>query len=116
MNSVLALAATVKTNERVDNLVDRIGLKSCQDTRNGNEFVKGLSGGQRRRLSLAIALLKEPLLIFLDEVTSGLDAAAAARDNGFAVICTIHQPSAKIFKDFVAQIIQAPNVRCEISL
>merc|ERR1711971_987224 len=79
-------------------------------TKMGNEFLKGLSGGQRRRLSLACAFLKDPLCVFLDEVTSGLDAAAAAgitnflqqlaRSSDVIIACTIHQPSAKIFKGF----------------
>ena len=45
---------------RVDQLLDEVGLTGCRHTRVGNEFVKGLSGGQKRRLSLAVALLKEP--------------------------------------------------------
>mmetsp|Transcript_1138 Transcript_1138/g.2311 ORF Transcript_1138/g.2311 Transcript_1138/m.2311 type:complete len:674 (+) Transcript_1138:104-2125(+) len=102
-------SAAVK-KERVDQLVKSMGLESCQNTKVGNEFLKGLSGGQRRRLSLGIAFLKEPLVIFLDEVTSGLDAAAAAsiadflqylaRTQDIIVACTIHQPSAKIFSGF----------------
>eukprot|EP00971_Amphidinium_carterae_P339755 6477737-Amphidinium_carterae.1 len=95
---------------RVQSIISKMGLESCQNTRVGNAFVKGLSGGQKRRLSLAVALIKKPDLIFLDEPTSGLDAASAAkimvfikelaaRDN-LLVITTIHQPSTAVFNGF----------------
>jgi len=103
----LMLSGTTAT-ERVNAMLRDMGLESCQDTRVGNEFVKGLSGGQRRRLSLAIALMGQPLVIFLDEITSGLDAASAAgimrflseltKSQRIAAISTIHQPSGKVFK------------------
>jgi len=96
--------------ERVQELLKTMGLESCRDTKVGNEFLKGLSGGQRRRLSLAVAFLKDPLVVFLDEVTSGLDAASAAsiakflqdlaRAKDVVIACTIHQPSAKVFAGF----------------
>ena len=54
-----------------------LGLASCIDVRIGNIFFKGISGGQKRRVSLGIELLKSPSIIFLDEPTSGLDSTSA---------------------------------------
>ena len=94
----------------VDTLIKEMGLSSCQNTRVGNQFIQGLSGGQKRRLSLAIALVKKPSVILLDEPTSGLDAAAATSIMKFfkdlsvnlniIIICTIHQPSTKVYNGF----------------
>eukprot|EP00439_Symbiodinium_sp_Y106_P075815 s1435_g15.t1 len=91
---------------RADGILETMGLQSCRHKRVGNEYIKGLSGGQRRRLSLAVAFMKNPLVVFLDEVTSGLDAASAAsitkflqelaRSEDVIIACTIHQPSARI--------------------
>eukprot|EP00526_Cylindrotheca_closterium_P007562 CAMPEP_0113613900 /NCGR_PEP_ID=MMETSP0017_2-20120614/6882_1 /TAXON_ID=2856 /ORGANISM="Cylindrotheca closterium" /LENGTH=680 /DNA_ID=CAMNT_0000523037 /DNA_START=27 /DNA_END=2069 /DNA_ORIENTATION=- /assembly_acc=CAM_ASM_000147 len=94
----------------VENILDKMGLQSCKDTKVGNDFVQGLSGGQKRRLSIAIALLKKPSVIMLDEPTSGLDSAASvaivgelrklAKSENLIVIMTIHQPSTKVYNDF----------------
>ena len=94
----------------VENIIDKMGLQSCKDTKVGNDFVQGMSGGQKRRLSIAIALLKKPLVIMLDEPTSGLDSAASvaivselrklAKSENLIVIMTIHQPSTKVYNDF----------------
>ena len=62
--------------QAVDALLQETGLVDCQNVIAGNMFIKGLSGGQRRRLSLAVALCKKPHVVFLDEPTSGLDAAS----------------------------------------
>ena len=94
----------------VSEMLKAMGLNSCQHTRAGNQFFRGLSGGQSRRLSVALALLKRPAIILLDEPTSGLDAAGASSIMSFladvaielkiAVVCTIHQPSAHTFAAF----------------
>jgi len=95
---------------RVDELLDVLGLRDCADTKCGGPFVKGLSGGQKRRLSLAVAMLKEPAVLFLDEPTSGLDAASAAgvisavkdlaKLSNLIVLATIHQPSLSVYNSF----------------
>ncbi|QDZ19957.1 ATP-binding cassette transporter [Chloropicon primus] len=99
-----------QTVQIVDSLIENMGLTGCQNTRVGNQFIQGLSGGQKRRLSLAIALVKKPCVILLDEPTSGLDAAAAtsimsffkdlAQNLNIVIACTIHQPSTKVYNGF----------------
>jgi len=96
--------------ERVEWIIQRLGLTRCQNTRVGVPGVtRGVSGGERRRVSIGLELLTNPTILFLDEPTSGLDSTTAEtvvdilKDlaaEGRTIICTIHQPSSEIFQRF----------------
>jgi len=91
----------LQTGKRVMEVIDMVGCN-----KQANTCIKNLSGGQQRRLSVAIELLNTPSVIFLDEPTSGLDATASLqvlrllrtlRLKGHTIILTIHQPREEIF-------------------
>nr|CAD1820845.1 unnamed protein product [Ananas comosus var. bracteatus] len=91
--------------EKVEKLIEQLGLTSSRNTYIGDEGTRGLSGGERRRVSIGVDIIHGPALLFLDEPTSGLDSTSAhsviervhhiAR-SGSTVILTIHQPSYRI--------------------
>ncbi|XP_042029528.1 ABC transporter G family member 1-like, partial [Salvia splendens] len=96
--------------ERAEATIKEMGLSDAIDTRIGGWNVKGLSGGQKRRVSICIELLRRPRLLFLDEPTSGLDSAASyhvmkrivglAQHERISVVASIHQPSSEVFELF----------------
>jgi len=99
----------VEKEEHVMRVISELGLTKSKDTRIGGGFVRGISGGERKRLSLATELLTNPQLLMVDEPTSGLDSAMALSVveslkklamQGRTVIATIHQPSSEIFNLF----------------
>ncbi|KAM3361106.1 ABC transporter G family member 22 isoform X1 [Capsicum galapagoense] len=95
--------------ERAIRVIDELGLERCQDTIIGGAFVRGISGGERKRVCIGNEILLNPSLLFLDEPTSGLDSTTALRimqmlsniaKAGKTVITTIHQPSSRLFSRF----------------
>ena len=90
----------------VEEVILELGLKECANTKIGNDVHKGCSGGEKRRTSLGIQLLSNPSVLFLDEVTTGLDATSAFQltrtlknlaTKGRTIITTIHQPRSEIW-------------------
>ena len=105
------MRATKKTSREeisvvVEDVIRRLGLSKSADTPIGDSKMRGLSGGEKKRLSIACELVARPQLIFADEPTSGLDAFAAQQameglkdltKDGHTVIASIHQPRSSIY-------------------
>ncbi|XP_043110801.1 broad substrate specificity ATP-binding cassette transporter ABCG2c isoform X2 [Puntigrus tetrazona] len=94
---------------RVDSVIQELGLKDCADTKIGTMFLRGVSGGEKKRCSIGMELITSPSLLFLDEPTTGLDANTASSimellqklsKKGKTVIFSIHQPRYSIFSQF----------------
>jgi len=64
-------------NEKVENLIQRLGLMAAASTKIGGRMIKGISGGERKRASIGYELITDPKLLLLDEPTSGLDSSTA---------------------------------------
>ncbi|KAM9364979.1 ATP-binding cassette sub-family G member 8 [Pholidichthys leucotaenia] len=96
-------------DQRVDDVIAELRLRQCAHTRVGNDYVRGVSGGERRRVSIAVQLLWNPGILILDEPTSGLDSFTAhnlvitlsrlARGNRL-ILLSVHQPRSDIFQLF----------------
>ncbi|XP_044974505.1 ABC transporter G family member 7 [Hordeum vulgare subsp. vulgare] len=93
----------------VDDLLFRLGLVNSADSIVGDAKVRGISGGEKKRLSLACELIASPSVIFADEPTTGLDAFQAEKvmetlrqlaEDGHTVICSIHQPRGSVYSKF----------------
>lgn len=105
----LRLPPPTTSDERrrvVEDVILELGLKECANTRIGNSIHKGCSGGEKRRTSLGVQMLANPSVLFLDEVTTGLDATSAFQlirtlkmlaQKGRTIIVTIHQPRSEIW-------------------
>ncbi|KAK9057958.1 hypothetical protein SSX86_022797 [Deinandra increscens subsp. villosa] len=94
-----------KKKLRVEALIDQLGLRNAANTVIGDEGHRGVSGGERRRVSIGIDIVHDPIILLLDEPTSGLDSTSAymvikvlqrIAQSGSIVIMSIHQPSYRI--------------------
>lgn len=91
---------------RVVEVITELGLITSKDTLVGNQRVRGLSGGERKRLNIGVDMLHNPRLLFCDEPTSGLDSfqalavmetLAELAKKGRVVVCSVHQPRSSIY-------------------
>ncbi|KAI3683721.1 hypothetical protein L1987_84235 [Smallanthus sonchifolius] len=107
--ALLRLPKTLTKQEkekRASDVIRELVLERCQDTMIGGSFVRGVSGGERKRVCIGLEIIMNPSLLFLDEPTSGLDSTTALRiiellqDIAETVITTIHQPSSRLFHKF----------------
>jgi ABC-type multidrug transport system ATPase subunit len=92
---------------RVHSVLSELGLGKVGSSLIGDAFRRGLSGGEKRRLSLAVELLSRPRLLFVDEATTGLDSTNAAKvvdilaglcRRGVTCVLSIHQPRPDMFR------------------
>ncbi|KAL3139516.1 hypothetical protein ABBQ38_003839 [Trebouxia sp. C0009 RCD-2024] len=93
----------------VEDLIKRLGLTKAADSVVGDKKKRGLSGGEKKRLSIGVELIAQPMLLFTDEPTTGLDSFQAEKvmqtlknlcKEGHTVISSIHQPRSSIFAMF----------------
>ncbi|KAF2031046.1 P-loop containing nucleoside triphosphate hydrolase protein [Setomelanomma holmii] len=95
--------------QRAEQILLKMGLKDCADNLIGNDLIKGISGGEKRRVTIAVQILTEPRVLLLDEPLSGLDAFTALSivdvlrglaNEGRTLVVTIHQPRSDLFAHF----------------
>ncbi|KAJ3324474.1 hypothetical protein HDV06_006885 [Boothiomyces sp. JEL0866] len=95
---------------RVEDIILQLGLSKVADSKVGDTLTRGISGGEKRRLSIGVELVTNPAILFLDEPTSGLDSYNAlqviqalstlATAHKKTIIFSIHQPNSSIFAKF----------------
>lgn len=118
----LPMLSRTTVASRVDRVLAALGLQSCADQIIGTPISRGISGGQKRRVTAACAMVTFPRILFLDEVTSGLDSTSArevmsairrlAVAEGMFVIATIHQPSLETLGQFTDLLLLAQGKIC----
>ncbi|XP_047951688.1 ABC transporter G family member 10-like [Salvia hispanica] len=107
-----------KAAARVQKLLKELGLEHISGVRVGDESSRGISGGEKRRVSIGVDLVHDPSVLLLDEPTSGLDSASAlhvisllksmAKNQHKTIVVTIHQPGFRIL-DLIDHVILLSN-------
>ncbi|XP_073131478.1 ABC transporter G family member 21 isoform X2 [Henckelia pumila] len=95
--------------EQAELIIVELGLTRCRNTIIGGILLRGISGGERKRVSIGQEMVVNPSLLLVDEPTSGLDSTTAQRivatlrwlaRGGRTVVTTIHQPSSRLYRMF----------------
>lgn len=93
----------------VEGTIIQMGLSDCADRKIGNWHLRGISGGEKKRVSIALEIVTSPKILFLDEPTTGLDSASAffvmhtlrqMAQTGKTVVSSVHQPSGEVYSTF----------------
>lgn len=114
VREVITLSALIKSsnilqvNQNVTKILQRLGLTHIQDSIIGDEINRGISGGQRKRVNVAMELVNNPSVLFLDEPTSGLDTPTSIQlikdlkkiSKRSTIAAIIHQPNLEIMELF----------------
>lgn len=99
----------IEIKQRVDQVLEELDLKKISHLAVGSPLCKTISGGQRKRLNIALELIREPAILYLDEPTFGLSSSDSEKvvmllkeqtHKGKLVVVNIHQPSSEIYKLF----------------
>ncbi|KAI3820574.1 hypothetical protein L1987_08122 [Smallanthus sonchifolius] len=110
--ALLRLPNSLTTQQKIthaEEIINQLGLTRCKNSIVGSPSLRGVSGGERKRVSIGQEMLINPSLLFLDEPTSGLDSTTAQRivstlwdlaRGGRTIVMTIHQPSSRLFYMF----------------
>lgn len=104
----LTALGSEEKEERVERLMQELGLFHVADSFVGDEEKRGISGGERKRVSIGVEMIHDPSILLLDEPTSGLDSTSAlqvvellssmTRSKQRTVILSIHQPGYRILQ------------------
>uniref|UniRef100_A0A4W4DT49 ABC transporter domain-containing protein n=1 Tax=Electrophorus electricus TaxID=8005 RepID=A0A4W4DT49_ELEEL len=95
--------------QKVERVIDELGLNKVADSRVGTQLIRGISGGERKRTTIGMEIIIDPSVLFLDEPTTGLDASTAnsvlsllkrMSNHGRTIILSIHQPRYSIYRLF----------------
>ncbi|KAI3686273.1 hypothetical protein L1987_79947 [Smallanthus sonchifolius] len=110
--ALLRLPNSLTTQKKItfaEDVINQLGLTRCKNSIVGSSSLRGVSGGERKRVSIGQEMLINPSLLFLDEPTSGLDSTTAQRivstlwdlaRGARTIVMTIHQPSSRLFYMF----------------
>lgn len=110
--ALLRLPSSLTADEKaeaVERVISELGLTRCRNSMIGGPLFRGISGGEKKRVSIGQEMLINPSLLLLDEPTSGLDSTTAMKiittvkrlaAGGRTIVTTIHQPSSRLYHMF----------------